>query len=61
MLSFSERELPQSPAFEMRDGKMVIKFEADIPSASIGGHSFGINEKPSIIVRGEKISVETIR
>jgi len=53
-------DFPQSPAFEIREGKMLIKFEQDVPEISMRGHKFKVTESPSVIVGGKKIDVGEI-
>jgi hypothetical protein len=50
----------QSPAFEIRQGKLVIKFEPDIPYVTHGGNEFAVMEAPSLVVGGKKIPVAEI-
>ncbi|GEM_PF-1177170 len=50
----------QSPAFEIRQGRLVIKFEPEIPYARVGRHEFSAAETPSVVVAGKKMTVSEI-
>lgn len=53
-------ELPRAPAFEMREGKLIIKFEQDIPSIRLRGRTYLVTEGPSVIVGGKKLTIGEI-
>lgn len=53
-------ELPRSPAYEMRNGKLLIKFEPEVPSVRIGKETFSITDAPCVVVGGKKLPVSLI-
>lgn len=53
-------KFPLSPAFEMRDGKLLLKFEQDVPSAESCGQVFHATDAPSVVMRGRKIWISSI-
>jgi len=53
-------ELPRAPAYEMRQGKLLIRFEPDVPSVRVGLNTFSVTDAPCVVVGGKKMAIDNI-